>query len=70
MLSPVLSVLQVLCVSPPKGTSCFSDYCEARRTAQAHAEASAFSLAPATFYDLFPYHLVLDNQCRVLQVRG
>jgi hypothetical protein len=49
----------------PKG---FSDHCEARETAAVHAAASTYSMDAATFYEMFPYHLILDDQCRVLQV--
>ena len=47
----------------------FSDHIEASQAAAAHAAASAYSMQASTFCDLFPYHLVLDAQCRVLQVR-
>lgn len=29
---------------------------------------TAFGLAPAQFMDLFPFHILLDKQCMVLQV--
>ena len=46
----------------------FSDYCQARQATAASAKASAYHMDAATFYNLFPYHLILDSECRVVQV--
>ena len=62
--------LQVLSITPAKGSSFLSDYCGAQETAEAHAQASAFSMDAAAFYHLFPFHLILDKECRVLQVQS
>ncbi len=64
-----LSLCQVFSISAAsRDTNGFSDHCEARETAAEHAAASCYSMDAPTFYELFPYHLILDNQCRVLQV--
>ena len=48
----------------------FSDHVLARDVAAQHAAASAFTMHAPSFYDAFPYHLVLDGEGRVLQVGG
>ena len=70
MFGTVPTITQVYRISSSVDQpSCFSDPCHVRQAAAAHAQASGYTMGPATFYDLFPYHLILDAGCRVVQAR-
>eukprot|EP00798_Chlamydomonas_sp_ICE-L_P016336 gene16336-22529_t len=60
----IYTVLEV-CTLP--GERNFSIYCQEQEALQAHAKESQWGMGAATFYELFPYHIILNNHGKVLQ---
>eukprot|EP00798_Chlamydomonas_sp_ICE-L_P016317 gene16317-22506_t len=58
---------QVLKVSVLPGDPSFSDHVQQQEALLDHANSSICTLEAPTFYQMFPFHLVLDEQCRVVQ---
>jgi hypothetical protein len=59
---------QVYAVSTVRGQQ--SDYLHVRSDFAAQAQGSGYTMDAATFYESFPFHFILDADCRVLQVNG
>ena len=51
-----------------RADACFA--CLFCRAQDAMAQKSMYGLTNAQFYKLFPFHILLDDQCRVLQTGG
>eukprot|EP00798_Chlamydomonas_sp_ICE-L_P004146 gene4146-14244_t len=55
-------------ISPPQGSLGFSDYCEAQAKVARQSARSMFPLGPDVLFRLYPYHIVLDSKCKVVQL--
>eukprot|EP00798_Chlamydomonas_sp_ICE-L_P016253 gene16253-22429_t len=58
---------QVLHISVPENSEAFSKHFKQEEKLDSLAQASVCSLDAPSFYNLFPFHLILDSQCNIVQ---
>eukprot|EP00798_Chlamydomonas_sp_ICE-L_P016252 gene16252-22428_t len=58
---------QVLHISVPAGSDAVSQYLKQETDLAAKADASVCSLDAPSFFNLFPFHLIFDRQCNIMQ---
>ena len=59
---------EVYLLTFPRQELTLKAFSEAKAKRLAAATASTYTPTPALFYRLFPFHFILDQQCRLLQV--